>query len=187
MPLPPPVKPRRPGPVLTALVLACVVLAALVACGDRAGVLASFGSATGTTEEAVRGPLAGLDPDLRHAFASARADAARDGVELRVTSGWRSAEHQQRLFDDAVARYGSEDEASRWVARPGTSVHEAGDAIDVGPTAGALWLEEHGAGFGLCRVYDNELWHFELRPDAEEGGCPATYADPSQDPRLQRG
>jgi len=70
------------------------------------------------------------------------------------------------------------------VARPGTSVHESGDAVDVEPEAGASWLAGHGAAYGLCRVYDNEPWHFELRPDAAAAGCPATYADPTADPRM---
>ena len=44
---------------------------------------------------------------------------------------------------------------------------------------------EHGAGYGLCQIYDNEPWHFELRPDAVDHGCPDRYADPTQDPRMQ--
>ena len=49
-----------------------------------------------------------------------------------------------------------------------------------------LWLSEHGAAYGLCQIYDNEPWHYELRPEAVEYGCPATYADPTQNPRMQR-
>jgi D-alanyl-D-alanine carboxypeptidase len=37
----------------------------------------------------------------------------------------------------------------------------------------------------LCRVYRNEPWHFELRPGAVRDGCPARYADPAHDPRMQ--
>ena len=47
-------------------------------------------------------------------------------------------------------------------------------------------LSEHGAEYGLCQIYDNEPWHYELRPDAIEHGCPTRYADPTQDPRLQQ-
>lgn len=46
------------------------------------------------------------------------------------------------------------------------------------------WLARRGAEFGLCRVYANEPWHFELRPEATEGGCPPQYPDPSHDPRM---
>jgi LAS superfamily LD-carboxypeptidase LdcB len=85
-----------------------------------------------------------------------------------------------------VSKYGSAAKAATWVARPGTSVHEAGRAVDIGPDDAARWLSEHGAAYGLCRVYANEPWHYELRPAAVDHGCPATYADPTHDPRLQR-
>ena len=81
--------------------------------------------------------------------------------------------------------HGSEAEAARWVATPETSVHVSGDAVDIGPAEGAAWLADHGRDVGLCRVYDNEPWHFELFPDAVAAGCPATYADPTEDPRMQ--
>jgi hypothetical protein len=187
MPLPLTSSSRRPGSALAPFVLAAVVLSGIVACDARAGGLPSLDSVTasrGPVDDG-RGRLRRLDPDLREAFVRARADAAGDGVVLHLNSGWRSTAHQQRLFDEAVARYGSVEEAARWVARPGTSVHESGDAIDVGPEPAATWLADHGADHGLCRVYDNEPWHFELRPDAVGAGCPATYADPAADPRLQ--
>jgi hypothetical protein len=38
----------------------------------------------------------------------------------------------------------------------------------------------------LCQIYRNEPWHYELRPVAIEHGCPAMYADPTHDPRMQR-
>lgn len=38
-----------------------------------------------------------------------------------------------------------------------------GLALDVRPTEGARWLEQHGGRYGLYRVYDNEWWHFEYR------------------------
>jgi hypothetical protein len=72
------------------------------------------------------------------------------------------------------------------VATPETSAHVSGDAVDLGPSDAARWLEEHGAAYGLCRVYRNEPWHFELRQGAALGGCPAMYADPTQDPRMSR-
>jgi D-alanyl-D-alanine carboxypeptidase len=44
---------------------------------------------------------------------------------------------------------------------------------------------EHGADYGLCQIYGNEPWHYELRPEATDHGCPPMYADPTQDPRMQ--
>ncbi|BBF99405.1 MULTISPECIES: hypothetical protein [Pseudonocardia] len=62
----------------------------------------------------------------------------------------------------------------------------SGNAVDIGHPDAASWLSRHGADHGLCRIYDNEPWHFELRPDAVDDGCPARYADPTHDPRMQR-
>src|SRR4029450_7463397 len=107
---------------------------------------------------------------------------------------------------EAVAKYGSAEEAARWVATPETSPHVAGKAIDVGFDARAglsehgarrgrgiavgcdsrAWLSEHGAKYGLCQIYSNEPWHYELRPEAIGRGCPPMYADPTHDPRMQR-
>jgi zinc D-Ala-D-Ala carboxypeptidase len=126
-----------------------------------------------------------LDPDLLDALRRAATDAEADGVGLTVTSGWRSPEYQQRLLQDAVVEYGSQEEAARWVATAETSAHVSGEAVDIGPFDAAAWLSEHGAAYGLCQIYGNESWHYELSPDAVDDGCPPMYADPTEDPRMQ--
>jgi D-alanyl-D-alanine carboxypeptidase len=130
--------------------------------------------------------VAKLDPALLGALRRAATDAAGDGVEFVVDSGWRSPEYQDHLLHEAVSKYGSEEAAARWVATPNRSAHVSGDAVDIGPSGGAAWLSEHGAAYGLCRIYGNEPWHYELRPEAIGQGCPAMYADPTHDPRMQR-
>ena len=130
--------------------------------------------------------VANLDPALLGALRRAATDAADDGVEFFVDSGWRSPEYQEQLLHEAVAEYGSEEEAARWVATPNTSAHVSGDAVDIGPSDATAWLSEHGAGYGLCQIYGNEPWHYELRPEAVDHGCPPMYADPTHDPRMQR-
>ena len=126
--------------------------------------------------------VANLDPALRGALRQAASEAAAAGVELYVDSGWRSPEYQEQLLREAISKYGSESAAARWVAKPDTSAHVSGDAVDIGPPEAAGWLSEHGAGYGLCQIYGNEPWHYELRP----GGCPPMYADPTHDPRMQQ-
>jgi hypothetical protein len=130
--------------------------------------------------------IANLDPSLLQGLRDATRDAAEDGVELTVNSGWRSADYQNELLHAAISKYGSEEEAARWVATADTSPHVSGNAVDVGSVDGTTWLSEHGAEYGLCQIYRNELWHFELRPHAIERGCPRMYADPTRDPRMQR-
>ncbi|MCO1337413.1 peptidase M15 [Kocuria polaris] len=125
-----------------------------------------------------------LDPELLAALRQAATDAAADGVEFTVNSGWRSAAYQDHLLREAVADYGSEAEAARWVATATTSAHVAGDAVDLGPRASTDWLAQRGAAYGLCQIYANEPWHYELVPDAASSGCPQMYPDAAHDPRM---
>jgi LAS superfamily LD-carboxypeptidase LdcB len=129
--------------------------------------------------------VANLDPDLLGALRQAATDAEDDGVKLFVNGGWRSPRYQEQLRRRAVAKYGSEQEAARWVTTADQSAHVLGQAVDIGPADARAWLSEHGARYGLCQIYRNEPWHFELRPEAIEHGCPPMYDDPSHDPRMQ--
>ncbi|HEX2895870.1 MAG TPA: M15 family metallopeptidase [Marmoricola sp.] len=126
-----------------------------------------------------------LDPALLSALRRAATDAGRDGVRFYVNSGWRSPAYQEHLLDEAVATYGSRERAAQWVATPTTSAHVSGDAVDLGQSDADSWLAHHGAAYGLCQIYRNEPWHYELRPAAAHDGCPAMYADPTHDPRMQ--
>lgn len=138
-----------------------------------------IGDGEGLSPFATEYPAVGnLDPELLEAVQHAATDAARDGVDLLITSGWRSARYQQALLDAAVAQYGNEAEARRWVNTPEKSTHVTGKAVDIGPTAADLWLQQHGNRYGLCQIYANEMWHFELA--TEPGGiCPQPIADAS--------
>jgi D-alanyl-D-alanine carboxypeptidase len=122
--------------------------------------------------------IANLDPALRRAMQHAATDARRDGVTIRLDSGWRSARYQQLLLDRAVTTYGSLEAARRYVNTPEKSTHVTGHAVDLGPTDADGWLAQHGNAYGLCRIYANEMWHFE-RVVAPGGTCPATIADAS--------
>jgi LAS superfamily LD-carboxypeptidase LdcB len=129
--------------------------------------------------------VADLDPDLLRALRAAATRAADDGVTFVVNSGWRSREYQDDLLAEAVSTYGSESAAARWVATADTSPHVSGEAADIGRDDATAWLSRHGAGYGLCQIYANEPWHYELRPAARAGRCPPMYADPTHDPRMQ--
>jgi LAS superfamily LD-carboxypeptidase LdcB len=120
-----------------------------------------------------------LDQQLLTRFKAAQAAAKKDGQVIYIVSGFRSLSRQKTLFANAVRKYGSAAEASKWVAPPLISHHPWGVAIDVNypdEPVGAGWLEVHGSKFGLCRVFENEWWHFE--PVIAPGWkCPALVPD----------
>ena len=89
-------------------------------------------------------------------------------------------------FVSAVAKYGSLDEARRFVSTPEESAHVTGKAVDIGPTDAADWMIRHGAAYGLCPTYVNEPWHYERRVAALGHRCPRMYADPTEDPRTRQ-
>jgi D-alanyl-D-alanine dipeptidase len=120
-----------------------------------------------------------MDKQLMNRFKAAQAAAKKDGQALYIASGFRSLSRQKTLFAQAVKKYGTAAEASKWVAPPLVSHHPWGIAIDVNypdEPVGAGWLEINGSKFGLCRVFENEWWHFE--PVIAPGWkCPALVPD----------
>jgi D-alanyl-D-alanine carboxypeptidase len=195
----------RPAPKLVLVGLAVVIAAIIGTLGDRSLSLSAsslgdtpsdqpvvLGEADGLVPGGVSvfddefPAVANLNPSLLKALRRAATDAAMDGVELRVNSGWRSPEYQEELLREAVSEYGSEAKAARWVGTANTSAHVSGDAVDIGPVGATAWLSRHGAHYGLCQIYRNESWHYELRPEAGKHGCPPMYADPTHDPRMQQ-
>ena len=105
-----------------------------------------------------------LNPLLALRFKAAQASAKKEGVPLRISSGFRSRQVQGRLFADEVMKLGSETEAAKWVLPPLYSHHPQGTAIDVNynfDRPSTKWLEINGYKFGICRAYANEWWHFE--------------------------
>ena len=181
---------RRRSVFRAVLVSVSAVLIGVVT-SRLAGPLLARGEAVGavgrglTVFDNKRPAVANLDPELLRAIRHAAKAAARDGVNISVNSGWRSPEYQDRLHLQAVWKYRSEAKAARWVATADTSSHVSGDAVDIGPNRAIAWLSRHGAQYGLCQIYRNEPWHYELRPSAIVEGCPPMYADPGHDRRMQ--
>ncbi|PKQ34711.1 MAG: hypothetical protein CVT61_09845 [Actinobacteria bacterium HGW-Actinobacteria-11] len=207
---------RRTASVLIGLALAVIVafvvqqsLSAAFADAERTGPLpSSTPRPSGQSEGSVIAPseadgvirdgdqptvfdvdrvaVGNLDASLLAALQRAASDAEGDGVTFRVNSGWRTPALQERMLQDAIAQYGSEAEARRWVATPETSEHVTGDAVDLGPLPALDWLVQRGWRYGLCQIYANESWHYELRPEAVDQGCPEMLPDPTADPRTKR-
>jgi hypothetical protein len=99
-----------------------------------------------------------------------------------VNDAGRTRAEQQALYD-AWLRTGKKNPPS--VARPGTSLHESGIAIDLAEPARA-WIRKHGARFGWVnpewakRSATYEPWHWEYDPARDkslEDDMPITRAD----------
>lgn len=103
-------------------------------------------------------------------------DAAREGITLDLSSTYRSYAYQEWLFQYWVDQLGRE-RAERSSARPGSSQHQLGTAIDFGSVTGPFaqhpagrWLAEKGWRYGFSLSYPQEYeevtgyiyepWHF---------------------------
>lgn len=121
-------------------------------------------------------------PSLQSMFDNARAA----GIQLTISSSYRTSERQQELLDEKIEEYqgqgySDEEAASRareWVALPGTSEHELGLAVDITTLDSQIqdasivweWLKEHCAEYGFILRYPedktvitgiaHEPWHF---------------------------
>jgi LAS superfamily LD-carboxypeptidase LdcB len=73
-----------------------------------------------------------LATDAAHAFIMMR-HAARDeaGLDLSISTAWRSREYQQRLYDAWVAYKVGKGPWAPMAAKPGSSLHEKGIAVDL--------------------------------------------------------
>jgi len=95
------------------------------------------------------------------AFEAMRTAAARDGVQLRIVSGFRTMEHQRALYAAYRAGRGA------FALRPGYSNHQMGTALDLNwLDPGVLrWLNAHARAFEFRRTVRSEQWHWQWRPD----------------------
>ena len=117
-----------------------------------------------------------LREDAESALREMAGHAKADGITLDVSSTYRSYTYQKNLFDYWVKVDGLE-EAERESARPGTSQHQLGCAIDFGSidddydkTPGGQWMYKHAGEYGWSlsfpKGYEDvtgyrwECWHF---------------------------
>lgn len=117
-----------------------------------------------------------LRPEAYAALEELSRGALADGIKLMVSSTYRSYKYQEGLFNRYVAQDGVE-LAERYSARPGTSQHQLGVAVDFGSitddwgdTKMGKWVYEHAAEYGWSlsfpKEYEDvtgymwECWHF---------------------------
>ena len=119
-------------------------------------------------------------------------DMSQAGLSPLICSSYRSQERQQELYDnkvqrvmaEGVSREAAQAEAARWVARPGTSEHQTGLAVDIVSLSNQMldetqestpefqWLAENAWKYGFILRYPNdksektgiayEPWHFRF-------------------------
>ena len=99
-----------------------------------------------------------LQTDAAKSLKKMYAAAARGGIRLGSTSGFRTMAEQRVLWD----RYGRDPVR---VARPGYSNHQNGIAMDISGigargTAADRWLLANSGRFGF-RNYPAEFWHYD--------------------------
>lgn len=116
-----------------------------------------------------------LDSTCLNQFYKLQNDASYEGLNIYLSSGFRSYETQDYIYNDYVARDGQE-KADTYSARPGHSEHQSGLAIDVNQiddtfigTPEAIWLEAHCWEYGFILRYPQskqeitgykyESWH----------------------------
>ncbi|TPM25714.1 D-alanyl-D-alanine carboxypeptidase family protein [Mesorhizobium sp. B2-3-4] len=125
-----------------------------------------------------------MQPALQNrlaAFIQSAPPGIRD--KLGIFSGARSDGRQAELYAAALKKYGSEEEARKWVAPPGKSNHNKGQAADLSyggqslakaPAAVVSWVHDNAGAFGLKFPLANENWHIEV--DETRGGRPPANA-----------
>ena len=117
-----------------------------------------------------------LRPEAYNALFEMAEEAKKQGVFLTVSSTYRSYSYQENLFNYWVKVDGLE-EAERESARPGTSQHQLGLALDFAPvdddfalTEGGKWVYENAWKYGWSLSFPKnyeaetgyrwESWHF---------------------------
>jgi len=115
-----------------------------------------------------------LDPDYaaRVSQMILAAEAELGPRALTITSAYRSPELQAQLYAGALKKYGSEAAARKWVAPPGKSKHNSGQAVDFADASGrmlrdansreAKWIKANAGRFGLDVPMSWEPWQVEL-------------------------
>lgn len=145
---------------------------------DLSGILTGGASARSDSlsglntdfEAGIERMLAGAPPDIAH--------------ELSIMSAYRSPETQAVLWKNALAKYGSESAARKWVAPPGHSQHGFGRAIDwkYASDRARNWVRSNAGNYGMVFPLSNEPWHME--PAGARAGRPPSGVTINSSPAV---
>lgn len=123
-----------------------------------------------------------LDKDLMAAWKKMQADASASGLNIYISSGYRSYQYQVTVYNSYVAKDGKA-MADTYSSRPGNSEHQTGLCFDLNSindsfanTAEGKWVDSNCYKYGFCirfpkgkdeyTGYQYESWH--LRYVGEE-------------------
>lgn len=131
-----------------------------------------FGSSSGGKTDLTRflapgkdaSHISGLSSSFEGKLEKMLADLPKElAGQITINSGFRSNERQAQLWQEALAKYGSVAEARKWVAPPGNSQHNKGNAADLGygSDAARQWAHDNASRYGLAFPLGNENWHIE--------------------------
>lgn len=133
-----------------------------------------------------KGSVDGLKENFAANLAAMMQDAPPEIREgLGIYSGYRSTERQAQLYASAVKRYGSPQAARKWVAPPGRSNHNHGDAVDLAYNGQSLshapkevvdWVHQNAGKYGLYFPMKHEPWHVEPMGTRGSAGFNGTVA-----------
>lgn len=118
-----------------------------------------------------------LASSAAEAFLKMKSAAAAEGVNLTLSSSYRSYEKQAYLYQLYKQGRGN------LAAPPGTSKHEKGLAIDV--ENGIPWVQKNAKKFGWKATVASEDWHFEYLGGGGITPSPVISTPPSQQMEQQ--
>jgi LAS superfamily LD-carboxypeptidase LdcB len=86
--------------------------------------------------------------------------AQKDGVQIRIVSGFRTMAEQKYLYHCYTS---CSCNGCNLAAKPGYSNHQSGHALDLNTSAGGVYsfLANHGAAYRFHRTVPSEAWHWE--------------------------
>lgn len=137
--------------------------------GVKGATGAAGGAETQAEKQLLSGPTSNLDPRLVEALNSVAQDY---GKPIKINSGFRSKEDQERLYSTWVNAGGGPDKPNAggvyMPAKPGGSKHNYGQAVDIDSTV-ANELDKLGLlkKHGLTRPHSKDPVHIQL---AKAGG-----------------
>ena len=107
----------------------------------------------------------GLSKKMLMAYCLMKLCALKDGAKLKIISGFRSYDYQEKIYNIYVKEFG-EEKTNTFSAKPGHSEHQTGLAIDICEdsdkfigTKEDIWIQKNAHKFGFIIRYPKGKEH----------------------------